>query len=103
MTTREKPSPLHTKIWIVVGRIPKGRGCDLCFNTGYTGRVAIYEMLPIGPEIKDLIVQRSNATEIKRVGMQVGMRTLRQDGIEKIFKGVTTTSEVLRVTQLDIE
>ena len=85
------------------GLLPRGRGCDMCYNTGYAGRIAIYEMLPIGEEIKALIVERANATQIKRKAMALEMKTLRQDGVGKIKQGITTMSEVLRVTQLDIE
>ena len=85
------------------GMLPRGRGCDMCYNTGYTGRVAIYEMLPIEEEVKGLVVDRANATQIKRAAMAAGMRTLRQDGVDKVKQGVTTMSEILRVTQLDIE
>ncbi len=85
------------------GMLPRGRGCDMCYGTGYAGRVAIYEMLPLEEEIKSLVVERANATQIKRAAMKSGMRTLRQDGIDKVKAGVTTLSEVLRVTQLDIE
>ena len=85
------------------GRLPRGRGCDMCYNTGYSGRVAIYEMLPINEDIKALIIERANATQIKRAAVRAGMGTLRQDGIEKIKQGITTMSEIIRVTQLDIE
>jgi general secretion pathway protein E len=85
------------------GRLPRGRGCDMCFNTGYSGRVAIYEMLPIGEDVKSLVVERASASSIKRVALQRGMTTLRQDGVDKIMQGITSIPEVLRVTQLDIE
>jgi general secretion pathway protein E len=84
------------------GRLPRGRGCDMCYNTGYAGRVAIYEMLPVGEDIKTLIIERANASLIKRCAVKNGMRTLRQDGAEKIKLGVTTMSEIIRVTQMDL-
>ena len=85
------------------GRLPRGRGCDMCFNTGYSGRLAIYEMLPIFEEVKTLIVERASASAIKRAAFAKGMATLRQDGVDKIMQGLTSIPEVLRVTQLDIE
>ena len=84
------------------GKLPKGRGCDLCFDTGYSGRVAIYEMMPIDEEIKSLIVERASANKIKNHALAAGVKTLRQDGVEKVIRGLTTIDEILRVTQLDL-
>lgn len=85
------------------GRLHHGRGCENCFNTGYTGRTAIYEILPITESIREHVVQRSSATTIKRAGLSEGLVTLRGDGIRKIKEGYTTLQEVVRVTQMDIE
>ena len=85
------------------GKLFRGRGCDNCFNTGYTGRTAIYEILPVTEAIRNHIVERSSATTIKRVGMEEGLVTLRMDGIRKMLEGRTTMAEVLRVTQMDVE
>lgn len=76
----------------------RGRGCDACRNTGYKGRVALYEILPFTPEIKTLTVQRSNALDIKDAALRQGMRTLRSSGWYRATNGVTTLEEVLRVT-----
>ncbi len=92
-----------TKDMLTEGLLPRGRGCDMCYNTGYQGRVAIYEMLPVNEEIKVLIIERANATEVKRAAIKAGMRTLRQDGVEKVKLGLTTMAEIIRVTQMDIE
>lgn len=77
----------------------EGKGCQKCKFTGYLGRTGIYEILLITEPIRDLILRRTSSQEIKKKALSLGMHTLRQDGLEKILKGLTTTSEVLRVTQ----
>lgn len=79
--------------------IYEGRGCEACKFTGYKGRTAIYEFLVVNNEIRDLILSRTSANKIKEKAISLGMKTLRQDGWEKVLKGFTTASEVLRVTQ----
>jgi type IV pilus assembly protein PilB len=76
----------------------KGRGCPACNHTGLKGRIAIYEVLPVTREIKELIVHDAQATEIVKVARDQGMRTLREAGVAKVLEGVTTVDEVLRVT-----
>ncbi|MBN2309719.1 MAG: type II/IV secretion system protein, partial [Candidatus Hydrogenedentes bacterium] len=76
----------------------RARGCEACRNTGYRGRVAIYEILPFSNAIKELTVQRQPSTAIKRKACQLGMRTLRESGWQRIRRGDTTFEEVLRVT-----
>lgn len=75
-----------------------GRGCNACKETGYKGRTAIYEFLAITEAVKLLILKRSSSHEVAQVAQQAGMRTLRQDGWQKILQGLTTPEEVLRVT-----
>jgi general secretion pathway protein E len=77
-------------------------GCERCIETGYQGRTAIYEILPIGEEVRTEIIQRSGASKIKTVAAARGMRTLRMDGARKVIEGASTIEEVLRVTQLDM-
>ena len=79
----------------------KGKGCKLCNNTGYLGRTGIYEILLVNNEIKKLIVQRPSSDVIKEKAIEMGMRTLRLDGWEKVLAGITTVEEVLRVTQME--
>lgn len=79
-----------------------GSGCDYCSGTGYRGRIGIFEVLPVEDEIRELIMQRATVKDIKDKAISLGMRTLRQDGIEKVKKGVTTIDEVLRVTQVEL-
>jgi len=78
------------------------KGCGECLNTGYTGRRGIYEMLTVDEEIRALIMQNVSGTVIKKKAMELGMKTLREDGVEKIKQRMSTIEEVLRVTQEDV-
>lgn len=91
----EKPTQRQLK------RVFRSVGCDRCQNTGYHGRTAIYELLSMTDPIKKLILARASSDEVWRKAIELGMRTLQQDGWEKVQEGVTTTEEVLRVTQDD--
>ncbi|MCX5667882.1 MAG: ATPase, T2SS/T4P/T4SS family [Candidatus Omnitrophica bacterium] len=82
-------------------RIYKGRGCRSCNNTGYVGRTGIYEALLVTEEIKKLILTKAYSDVIKKKALQLGMKTLRQNGWEKVLAGVTTFEEVVRVTQAE--
>jgi general secretion pathway protein E len=75
------------------------KGCERCSYTGYLGRNGIFEFLPINDRIQKLILEKKDANMIKEVARKNGMRTLREDGWVKVKQGVTTISEVLRVTQ----
>ncbi|MBI5342398.1 MAG: type IV-A pilus assembly ATPase PilB [Deltaproteobacteria bacterium] len=79
----------------------KGKGCDECNGTGFRGRVALYETMPVKEELKDLILRGGSAIEVKREAIRLGMKTLRQSGLSKVEEGVTTLEEVLRVTATD--
>lgn len=76
----------------------KGKGCSTCNDTGYKGRVALYEVMPVKEELKELILGGASASEIKKTAVRLGMNTLRISGLNKIREGVTTVEEVLRVT-----
>ena len=78
-----------------------GKGCKNCRNTGYKGRSGIFEILTINNEIRDLILNKASDTMIKQAALKAGMKTLRDDGMEKVLEGKTTIDEVMRVTQLD--
>jgi len=85
------------------GEVPKafryGRGCPACKGTGFKGRTAIYEFLIVSEPLQQLILKRASSHEIARIAQETGkMRTLRQDGWQKILAGLTTPQEVLRVT-----
>jgi len=84
------------------GKFFVGTGCERCFQTGYRGRTGIYEMMLINEEIQNLIYKRETAGTIKRVALDAGLQTLRMDGARKVLTGITTISEVLRVTQADV-
>ena len=77
----------------------RAKGCESCFQTGYLGRTAIYELLNVDDEMRQLIMKDSDASMIKALAMEKGMTTLRQDGADKILKGITSVEEVVRVTQ----
>jgi type IV pilus assembly protein PilB len=76
-------------------------GCHNCKNTGYRGRVGIYEIMRVNDEIRELILEDASATRIKKVATKAGMRTLRQDGLLRVINGVTSLEEVVRVTNDD--
>ena len=76
----------------------KGRGCSFCANTGYSGRTGIYELLEIKEGIPSLILNGENSGTICKKAQELGMRTLRQDGLLKVLHGETTLEEVMRVT-----
>jgi type IV pilus assembly protein PilB len=76
----------------------KGKGCMACTDTGYKGRVALYEVMLIRDNIKEAILQGASAMELRELGRKNGMQTLREAGLQKIREGMTTVEEVLRVT-----
>jgi general secretion pathway protein E len=78
--------------------IYEAKGCEKCAQTGYRGRTGIYELIPVTDPIKNLILKKADAGAIKKKAVEQGMRTLRQDGWEKVKKGITSAAEVLRVT-----
>jgi len=77
----------------------KPRGCSKCFNTGYAGRQAIFEIMIMDDTLKSLVLQTSDSNQIKAAALRAGMVTLRRDGMIKVLKGITSIDEVLRVTQ----
>jgi general secretion pathway protein E len=85
------------------GREPQafyeGKGCERCANTGFIGRVGIYELMLMNDEIRKLTVGKADSGQIRKKGLESGMRSLRDDGWLKVRQGSTTISEVLRVTQ----
>ena len=74
-------------------------GCDVCTRTGYKGRRALFEVLEVDEDIEGAIVRRENATQIRNLSLSKGMKTLREDGWAKVFAGVTSVKEILRVTE----
>ena len=86
---------------MVKGKIYEGKGCAACRFTGYRGRTGIYEILPLSEPIRKLILSRASSQQIKQQAVSSGMRTLRQDGLAKVLAGLTTLSEVIRVTSIE--
>jgi type IV pilus assembly protein PilB len=76
----------------------KGRGCSVCNNSGYKGMVALYEIMTLKDELKELILEGASADELKKTAVRLGMKTLRMSGLTKLKKGITTVEEVVRVT-----
>jgi type IV pilus assembly protein PilB len=76
----------------------KGKGCSVCNGSGYKGRVALYEVMPLKEELKEMILEGASADEIKKTSVRIGMKTLRASGLVKIKDGVTTIEEVLKIT-----
>jgi type II secretory ATPase GspE/PulE/Tfp pilus assembly ATPase PilB-like protein len=77
----------------------RGEGCPACKNTGYQGRVAVFELMELNEAIRGLIIAKASSSSIKTAASQAGFRTLRQEGMLKAAAGVTSVEEVLRVTQ----
>jgi type IV pilus assembly protein PilB len=86
-----------------IGTFPvyEGKGCHACGNTGFKGRVALYEVMPVTDEIKELILAGASAVELKREAVRLGMDTLRMAGVKKLKQGITTIPEVARSTMAD--
>ncbi|PKM66981.1 MAG: type II secretion system protein GspE [Firmicutes bacterium HGW-Firmicutes-2] len=75
----------------------KAVGCHVCNHTGYMGRIGVYEIMPVGHEIRDIINKRGNADDIRRVAMNAGMRTLKFNATRLVMDGITTVDELLRI------
>ncbi len=82
-------------------RIYKGAGCKICHNTGYHGRLGIFEVLEVSQEIRRLIVEKSDSDKILLQAQKEGMSTMLEDGLSKVIQGMTTIEEVLRVTKVE--
>lgn len=75
----------------------RGRGCDLCKGTGYKGRTGIYELMPVTDKVRELVLARASSYALREAAIEAGMRTLREDAMQKILLGITTLEESLRV------
>jgi len=78
-----------------------GRGCRNCSETGFRGRIAVYEVMPMHEELKEFVLNGASALDLKREAIRLGMKSLRQSAFEKLSEGITTLSEVLRVSTAD--
>ena len=83
--------------------LSRGRGCDVCAQTGYKGRMGIHEILEINDAIRGLIIDKAHVAMIKDAGRKNGMITLRESAVRKLFAGATTVEEVIRVTASDVD
>lgn len=108
----KKPYTPHAEEIIEMGHNPEeyrdreffqGTGCDRCDGTGHRGRTAIHEIFIMDSATRQMVIRSESATKIKAYAVGEGMRTLRMDGWKKVLLGMTTISEVLRITQSDIE
>jgi general secretion pathway protein E len=84
------------------GPIYRPAGCRACRNTGYRGRSAVQELMVVDDEVRSLVMQKADASTIRRTCTSRGMKLLRQDGVERVLAGQTTIEELLRVTQEDL-
>ena len=80
-------------------RVYRGKGCSLCHESGYAGRIGIFEVLSIDETVRHAIMERATASEIQTIAKKNGMRTMIEDGLEKVRQGVTTVDEVIRVAR----
>lgn len=83
--------------------IYKAAGCEACRHTGYQGRMAIFEICMVTPQIQEMITSRKSPNLLRHVALQEGMHTLRIDGFSKVLNGITTIEEVMRVTAADLD
>ncbi|MBK6698233.1 MAG: type IV-A pilus assembly ATPase PilB [Myxococcales bacterium] len=82
-------------------KLMKGTGCKTCNGTGYKGRVALYEVMRFGDDLKQMVLQGAPTAELKLAAIKGGMSSLRMSGIKKVLEGTTTTEEIVRVTMAD--
>ncbi len=103
----EHPDPHHLRLLGIdpeetkKNPVYKGAGCSACQNTGYKGRLGIFEMLEMNAEMRELAFKRATTSELRKASRAGGMRTLTDDGRLKIFKGITTAEEVSRIAQAE--
>jgi len=81
------------------GQLYRGAGCEACHHTGYKGRIGIYEFLQIDEELRDMITRNPSLGELRAASVEMGMRSLREDGLLKAFQGDSTVEELIRVTE----
>jgi type IV pilus assembly protein PilB len=82
-------------------QVMKGVGCDRCKHLGYKGRMGIFEIFLIDDEVRHMINNKASTVELRKRAREMGMRTLREDGIRKVLAGMTTPEEVISVTMSD--
>ena len=80
-------------------RLYRGKGCNLCRNTGYYGRNGVFEIMDMSENIQELVVQKTTSDKLEQAAIANGMTTMLEDGIHKAFQGMTTIEEALRVVK----
>lgn len=105
---KELPHEVVLKHYLPVGekkeiRVYQGKGCKVCHNTGYVGRIGIFEVLEVTKKIRELVANKSDSDVISRAAVSEGMTTMLDDGLQKVAKGLTTIKEVLRVTKTEMQ
>ena len=78
-----------------------GKGCERCNNTGYKGRMGIYELLVMNDTLREMVISEASLDDFRNAGRKFGMRTLRETGMQMIHSGLSSIEEVLRETMLD--
>ena len=97
--TDEELAEIHRRREDLKGRqLYNAVGCANCLQTGYVGRTGIHEIMIMDDAVRSQLMKSTEATKLKKIAMSRGMKTLRDDGVDKVFKGITTMEEVLRVT-----
>ena len=79
----------------------KGEGCEECKDTGYRGRIGIFELMIMNDKLRELVLKNASTAELNQEALKQGMISLRDDGVQKILQGITTLEEVLRATTED--
>ena len=79
----------------------RGRGCDVCNNTGYKGRVGLFELMVMNDELRDMVLKNASVDELRKTAQGYGMVALRDSGMQCVYQGTTTAEEVVRETIVD--
>ncbi|MEK7774125.1 MAG: type II secretion system protein GspE, partial [Deltaproteobacteria bacterium] len=102
---KEDYAPADAEQMVFGGKAPKrlfrGRGCDKCLKTGYSGQTGIFEFMHVDNDMRPVILKHPDSTTIRKYAASRGMRTLREDGLDKAVAGITTLEEVIRVAEND--
>ena len=101
MTPEELIAAEVPEEWISSFVAMRGKGCQLCGNTGYKGRLGIFETLYLTENIRNLIIKGANADQLKMAALSEGLITLRRSGVLKLYRGTTTLEEVLNNSRPD--
>ncbi|MCH7762071.1 Flp pilus assembly complex ATPase component TadA, partial [candidate division TA06 bacterium] len=98
-SSKAAPAPTPSPQGISKKTFYQGKGCGTCRQIGYHGRIGIFELMEVNDEIRNLIISKSQTVAIRTAAIRAGMRTLREDGFDKVKNQVTTLEEVIRVTR----